>query len=153
MSVRFLNLEQVNQEFLLEIDKTIKEVFAGGQFVLGQKLEAFENEYAEFNGVGSTLGVGNGTDALLLCLKPLDVGQRDKVIVPSNTCIASAIAECKSKDDKLGLPFVFTFLVFVIAILQYLTLAEPAVFTFHRGLIWQSMTASTIIHLIIVQES
>ena len=46
MSVRFLILEQVNQEFLLEIDKTIKEVFAGGQFVLGQKLEAFENKIA-----------------------------------------------------------------------------------------------------------
>lgn len=67
-------------------------VFDASQFILGEKVKAFEQEYAKFNDVKYCVGVGNGLDALHLSLKALGVGGGDEVIIPSNTYIATALA-------------------------------------------------------------
>jgi dTDP-4-amino-4,6-dideoxygalactose transaminase len=68
------------------------EVLRTGDFVGGEAVGAFEREYASFVGVRHCVGVGNGTDALELALRALDVGWGDEVILPATTFVATAEA-------------------------------------------------------------
>ncbi|MEA2992552.1 MAG: hypothetical protein QOD40_1472, partial [Alphaproteobacteria bacterium] len=67
-------------------------VLEGGNYVLGGEVETFERTFADYCGVAHAAGVGNGTDALILALKALDVGQGDEVITVSHTAVATAAA-------------------------------------------------------------
>jgi dTDP-4-amino-4,6-dideoxygalactose transaminase len=61
-------------------------------FVLGEEVDAFEREFAEFSGAPHCVGVGNGTDAVELALRAVGVGEGAVVILPANTFIATAEA-------------------------------------------------------------
>lgn len=76
----------------LEIEAKVKEFFAKGWYILGNEVVAFEQEFASYVGTSHCIGVANGLDALLLCLKALGIGKGDEVLVPSNTYIASVLA-------------------------------------------------------------
>ena len=73
-----------------EIAAKVAEIIASKRFIFGPEVSAFEEEFARYIGTGHALGVANGTDALLLALRALDVGPGDEVIVPSFTFFASA---------------------------------------------------------------
>src|SRR3954462_1856380 len=68
------------------------EVVESGRFILGPNVQAFEQEAAEFLGVPRTVGVANGTDALVLALNAMGIGPGDEVICPSFTFYATAEA-------------------------------------------------------------
>jgi len=68
----------------------IRETGARGSFVLGPNVSAFESEFAAEVGVDHAVGVANGTDALLLSLRALDVGPGDEVITTPFTFFATA---------------------------------------------------------------
>src|SRR5438034_6286551 len=57
-----------------EIDRAMQEVAAGGQYILGANVSAFEQEIAAFLGAPRALGCASGTDALFLALKALGIG-------------------------------------------------------------------------------
>lgn len=61
-------------------------------FVGGAEVDRFEKAFAEYIDSADCVGVGNGTDALILALKALDLRPGDEVIVPSFTFIATAAA-------------------------------------------------------------
>jgi dTDP-4-amino-4,6-dideoxygalactose transaminase len=65
-------------------------------FVLGDDVAAFEDEFAAFSRVAHCRGVANGTDALELALRALDIGPGDEVVVPANTFIASVLAVART---------------------------------------------------------
>jgi dTDP-4-amino-4,6-dideoxygalactose transaminase len=67
-------------------------VLASGDFILGPNVRAFEHEAADYLGVCETVGVANGTDALVLVMDALDIGQGDEVICPAFTFYATAEA-------------------------------------------------------------
>jgi len=67
-------------------------VFDSQWYILGDHVKQFEKKYADANEVKHCVGVANGLDALILCLKALDIKEGDEVIVPSNTYIASWLA-------------------------------------------------------------
>jgi dTDP-4-amino-4,6-dideoxygalactose transaminase len=67
-------------------------VIDSGRFVLGPEVQAFERELADYVGTSEAIGVGNGTDAITIALRALDVGPGDDVVVPSFTFYASAEA-------------------------------------------------------------
>lgn len=90
--IPFLSLKQVNAVYEAELYEAFKEVMDSGWYIMGNKLKQFEQEYAAFNQTKYAIGVGNGLDALALSLKALNIGERDEVIVPSNTYIASWLA-------------------------------------------------------------
>lgn len=69
-----------------------RRTIAGGAFILGPEVEAFEREFASYLGVKHAIGVGNGTDALTIALRAMGVGPGDDVLVPSFTHYASAEA-------------------------------------------------------------
>lgn len=75
-----------------EIDRAINDCIAEGTFVRGKTVTEFENAFAKFLGIDSCVGCGNGTDALELILKSLNIGSGDEVIVPALTWIATAEA-------------------------------------------------------------
>lgn len=75
-----------------EILSAIEEVLDSGWLILGQKVKSFEEQYAAFCGVKYGIGVANGTDAIFLALKALNIGPNDEVITVSNTAIPTVSA-------------------------------------------------------------
>lgn len=75
-----------------ELKRVFAEILEHGQFVFGPNVTAFEQEAAEYLGVAETVGVANGTDAIVLALDGLGVGRGDEVICPAFTFFATAEA-------------------------------------------------------------
>lgn len=75
-----------------EIDANMQEVLMSGNFVQGPMLTKFEQQAREYFGSKHAIGVGNGTDAIWLCLMALGVGPGDEVITHANTFFATAEA-------------------------------------------------------------
>ncbi len=69
-----------------------EECLAGGRWILGPQVAAFEEEWAAYTGAAHAVGVANGTEAITIALRALGVGPGDEVIVPSFTYYASAEA-------------------------------------------------------------
>src|SRR5450432_4362841 len=67
-------------------------VVDSGWFVLGPELEAFESEFAAYCGIAHAIGVANGTDAIELALRALDVGAGDEVVLAANAGMYSTTA-------------------------------------------------------------
>ena len=78
--------------FLPRIREAIDGVLESGDFILGPNVAAFEREAADYLGVRDSVGVANGTDALVLVLDALGVGRGDEVICPAFTFYATAEA-------------------------------------------------------------
>ena len=73
-----------------EIDKAINKVLDSGWYVLGSEVDGFEKEFASFHGENfHAVGVANGTDAIALCLRSLNLGSGDEVITSSHTAVAT----------------------------------------------------------------
>jgi dTDP-4-amino-4,6-dideoxygalactose transaminase len=75
-----------------EIDAAVERVLTSGWFILGQEVQAFEEEFASYLGVSHAVGVGSGTEALHLALLACDVGPGDEVITVSHTAVATVAA-------------------------------------------------------------
>jgi dTDP-4-amino-4,6-dideoxygalactose transaminase len=65
-------------------------VARSGRYVFGPELEAFEAELATYLGARHVIGVGNGTDALTIALRALELPPDAEVIAPSFTFYATA---------------------------------------------------------------
>jgi len=74
------------------LEATVLETLRTGQFVLGERVARFESEFAAYTNSAYAVGVGSGTDALVLSLRALGVGPGDEVIVPALSFYASAEA-------------------------------------------------------------
>ncbi|GKU80699.1 DegT/DnrJ/EryC1/StrS aminotransferase family protein [Niallia sp. NCCP-28] len=90
--IPFLDLKGINQQYSQEINEAIRRVVDSGWYILGNELECFEKEFAQYCGTSHAIGVGNGLDALTLILKAYGIGEKDEVIVPANTYIATILA-------------------------------------------------------------
>ncbi|SFQ31745.1 DegT/DnrJ/EryC1/StrS family aminotransferase [Salibacterium halotolerans] len=72
--------------------KEMKTVLKSGEYVLGAKGKELENQIAAYTGTAHAVGVANGTDALYLSLKALNIGPGDEVITTPFTFFATAEA-------------------------------------------------------------
>lgn len=88
-SVPFLDVGAACAELREEISQSISRVLDSGWFILGDELESFEREFAEYVGANFCAGTGSGLDALRLALYAHGIGPGDEVIVPGNTFIAT----------------------------------------------------------------
>src|SRR5262249_49850784 len=66
------------------LDAAIARVNDRGHYILGPEVDAFEREFAAYCGAAACVAVGNGTDALELALRALDVGEADEVTTVAN---------------------------------------------------------------------
>lgn len=88
--MQFRDLKKQYEALKPEIDAGIQEVINSTSFILGKPVTELENQLAEYVGRKHCIGVGNGTDALVLSLRANDVGAGDAVFVADFTYIASA---------------------------------------------------------------
>ena len=75
-----------------DLEARFREILASGQFIRGPHFYAFQEEAAAFLGVSKTIGVANGTDALVIVMDAMEIGPGDEVICPAFTFYATAEA-------------------------------------------------------------
>jgi dTDP-4-amino-4,6-dideoxygalactose transaminase len=92
MNIPFLNLKAQYEELKGELLPAVESVLAGGHYILGPGLAAFEQELASYVGSRFGIGVNSGSDALTLALRALEIGPGDEVITTPFTYIAPAEA-------------------------------------------------------------
>lgn len=92
MSVPFINLKAQYEEYRSDIDVAIAGVIDKTTFIGGDAVRDFEKSIASFCSVKHAISCANGTDALVIALKALGIGEGDEVITSPFTFFASAEA-------------------------------------------------------------
>lgn len=92
MQIPFVDLKKQYLSIRDEIDSAIQEVLDNTAFILGKKVEDFEEKFARLCNVKHCIGVNNGTSALRLALLALNIKPGDEVITTPFTFIATAEA-------------------------------------------------------------
>jgi dTDP-4-amino-4,6-dideoxygalactose transaminase len=90
--IDYENLRKANEPFFPEYRESFNRLLNSGWFILGGAVKQFETEFAQFNGNKYCIGVANGLDALILCLRALNFEKGSEVLVPSNTYIATILS-------------------------------------------------------------
>ena len=92
MNIPFANPQAQFNSYRDEIEKSILNVVRGNKYILGDQLQLLEDEFASFIGTKYSIGVANGTDAIEISLKALNIGTGDEVITVSHTAVATVAA-------------------------------------------------------------
>ncbi|MEH0158694.1 DegT/DnrJ/EryC1/StrS family aminotransferase [Limibacter armeniacum] len=92
MEVPFLSFEDSNKQIRSQVLAAFEAFYDGQQYIMGQKLQKFEEQFASFCNSNYCVGTGNGMDALYLALKALGIKKGDEVIVPALTFAATGLA-------------------------------------------------------------
>src|SRR5438094_371322 len=87
--IPLVDLKAQYQSIKSEIDGAIAEVVESCQFILGPKVEAFEEDFAAYCQSRFALGLNSGTSAIHLALLAAGVGRGDEVITVSYTFVAT----------------------------------------------------------------
>jgi dTDP-4-amino-4,6-dideoxygalactose transaminase len=90
--IPFVDLSYQHNSIKQELKTAIDKVINKGRFILGAKVQEFEQKVAEYCGTKYAIGVASGTDALYLCLRGLGIGPGDEVITTPYTFFATAEA-------------------------------------------------------------
>lgn len=110
MKVPFFNYPKLYEDEAEMLDPVIKDCLKRGAFIMQDDLSSFEKELADYLDVKHVIGVADGTMAILLGLKALDLRAGGEVILPSHTFVATAAAVkhaglkpvlCDCKEDHL----------------------------------------------------
>lgn len=88
--IHFIDLQAQRARIKDRIDAAIENVLARGAFIMGPEVRELEARLAAFAGTKHCVTCSNGTDALSLALRALDIGAGDAVFVPAFTFAATA---------------------------------------------------------------
>ena len=91
-TVPFVDLSNQYRQMSKEIDTAAREVMMNASFILGSRLEEFENRFAAYCHSKFCVGVASGGEALHLALKALGIKSGDEVITVANTFVATLFA-------------------------------------------------------------
>ncbi|SPU42492.1 DegT/DnrJ/EryC1/StrS family aminotransferase [Brevundimonas diminuta] len=90
MTIPFIDLLSQRRRIGATIDAALMEVAAGGQYIMGPAVGAFEQALCDFGQAPHALSCSNGTDALVLLMMAWGVGPGDAVFCPAFTFAATA---------------------------------------------------------------
>ncbi len=90
MTIPLLDLGAQYRAIKKEIDEALMRVVESQYFILSQEVGALEREMADYTGVTHAAGVASGTDAIILALRAIGVGEGDLVITTPFTFFATA---------------------------------------------------------------
>ena len=88
------------------LEKAITKVLKDGSYILGKNVKLFEKNFSRYLNIKYSVAVANGTDAIHLGLKALNIGKGDEVIVPPLTMASTTFAADLAGLDLLLLPIV-----------------------------------------------
>ena len=96
--IEYENLSNTNSIYFRELEKAATNVIRGGWYILGEEVNSFEKEFAEYIGTKYCIGVANGLDALTLSIEAINLPKGSNILVASNTYIATLYYHviCKS---------------------------------------------------------
>ncbi|MFH4965125.1 DegT/DnrJ/EryC1/StrS family aminotransferase [Gaetbulibacter sp. M235] len=134
--IKFLDLKLINKPFENEFKKEFNSFLNSGNYILGDGVLKFEEEFSSYCGTKYCIGTGNGLDALHLIFEGYKVleklNQGDEVIVPANTYIASVLAVSNSGlKPVLVEPDLNTYNIDVSKIEQAITSKTKAILGVH----------------------
>jgi dTDP-4-amino-4,6-dideoxygalactose transaminase len=89
--IQFVDLKRQYASIKDEVDRAVIDAIASTQYILGQEVKRFEDEWAAYCGVEHAVGVSSGTAALALAYETIGIRPGDEVIAPANTFIASIL--------------------------------------------------------------
>lgn len=90
MKIKFLDLYGQSKEIRKKILYSIKKNIKNSNFINGEDVQKFEKKFAKYLSIKFCLGVANGTDALEIAIKSLNLPKNSEFIVPANTWISTA---------------------------------------------------------------
>src|SRR2546423_7716908 len=92
MAVPLLDLKAQHATIRDSVINAMTKVIDEQAFILGEPVERLEREVAQLSHTTHAIGVANGTDALLLSLRALDIGRGDEALTTPFTIFATAAA-------------------------------------------------------------
>ena len=90
--IKFLDIYKQDKLLHRSILKDIYKLFKKGDFILGDEVNRFEKNFARYCNSKYAIGCGNGTDALTIALKTLNLPDNSEVIIPAMTYCSTAFA-------------------------------------------------------------
>lgn len=87
--MEFCDLQAQRTRISERIDQAIKKVLNHGKFILGPEVQELELKLGEFTGAKHCITCANGTDALQIALRALNIGKGDEVILPAFSFFAT----------------------------------------------------------------
>ena len=90
MDIPFLDLKAQYRSIKSEIDGKLKQVVESQKFILGEEVAMLEREIADYGGTQYAVGVSSGSDALIISLMALGIGEGDFVVTTPFTFFATA---------------------------------------------------------------
>jgi dTDP-4-amino-4,6-dideoxygalactose transaminase len=91
-NIPFVDLQAQYRSIASDVTDAMMRVVERGDYILGDDVRLFEEEFAQYIGTSEAIAVGSGLDALELALRAYGVGPGDEVITAANTFIATALA-------------------------------------------------------------
>ena len=108
-SVKFLDLKSEIDEIKNEVQSKVEDIiYNKTNFVLGEELNEFENNFAKYINTNHCIGVGNGTDALEIAIQCLELEKEDEIITQANTFISTCLGITNNRN-KIKLVDIFLF--------------------------------------------
>ncbi len=92
MKVPFVDLVSQYKGIRNQILPVMENIMGKAQFIMGEDVTLFEQEFAQFCTSKYAIGVDSGTSALELALLAFEIGAGDEVITVANTFIATTLA-------------------------------------------------------------
>ncbi len=90
--IKFLDLYKQDKKILPSFIKDLKILLKKNDYILGNKVSEFEKKFSNFCNSKYAIGVANGTDALTIALKSLNLKKGSEVIIPAMTYCSTAFA-------------------------------------------------------------
>lgn len=90
MQIPLIDLKAQYNHIQSEIDEIVSQVLSSGQFISGDIVEGFEQQFAKASNIKHCISVGNGTDALYTALIALGIKEGDEVITTASSWISTA---------------------------------------------------------------
>ena len=90
--INFLNIKKQDKKIRNNIIKNITKVIDKNNFILGDSVDKFEKLFSLYCKVKYAVSCGNGTDALTMSLKILNLPKNSEVIIPAMTYCSTAFA-------------------------------------------------------------
>ena len=99
--INFTNVNPINNKENLLIKNEIYNIVKKKDFILGDSVKKFEDNFSKLSKIRYSVGCASGTDALILALKSLNLKKDDEVIVPGLTYISTGLSVLLNNNNLI----------------------------------------------------